>query len=496
MRLSELLQFNDIVIQCHDNPDADALASGTALHWYFTKMGKNVRFIYRGNNKMQKSNLVIMLSELSLPVSYEPGFEEEPELLITVDCQYGQRNVTETRAKNIAIIDHHQLTVTLPEYATIRSNIGSCAPVVWDMIRAEGLDVTEDKNLSTALYYGLYSDTNRLSEVSHPLDRDMIESLASSVQRSLITRMSNANISLSELKITGKAILEFEFFEEHNYLILRAEPCDPNILGVISDFSLETDKVDVCLAYFVSPYEVKFSVRSCTKEVHANELAAFLADGLGGGGGHILKAGGSLRPEKLDKDPSALLKERMKQYFDMFTILYTKDTVLDTANMPLYEKLPQEVGTVRLADMFPPKTQVEIRTLEGDVVVSVEEDSYLMIGIEGEVYPIDEEKLLARYKSLGRPYSKTFEYSPSIKDLSTGQKTDVMSHAQAMISHGGGLIYAQPLDHCVKIFTQWDEEKYYLGNVGDYIAVSAEDEHDIYIIKKSLFPLLYKQADS
>ncbi len=496
MRLSELLQFNDIVIQCHDNPDADALASGTALHWYFKKMGKNARFIYRGNNKMQKSNLVIMLSELSLPVSYEPGFEEEPELLITVDCQYGQRNVTETRAKNIAIIDHHQLTVTLPEYATIRSNIGSCATVVWDMIRAEGLDVTEDKNLSTALYYGLYSDTNRLSEVSHPLDRDMIESLASSVQRSLITRMSNANISLSELKITGKAILEFEFFEDHNYLILRAEPCDPNILGVISDFSLETDKVDVCLAYFVSPYEVKFSVRSCTKEVHANELAAFLADGLGGGGGHILKAGGSLRPEKLDKDPSVLLKERMKQYFDMFTILYTKDTVLDTANMPLYEKLPQEVGTVRLADMFPPKTQVEIRTLEGDVVVSVEEDSYLMIGIEGEVYPINEEKLLARYKSLGRPYSKTFEYSPSIKDLSTGKKTDVMSHAQAMISHGGGLIYAQPLDHCVKIFTQWDEEKYYLGNVGDYIAVRAEDEHDIYIIKKSLFPLLYKQADS
>ena len=179
----------------------------------------------------------------------------------------------------------------------------------------------------------------------------------------------------------------------------------------------------------------------------------------------------------------------------MFTILYTKDTVLDTSDMPLYEKRPQEVGAVHLADIFPPKTQVEIRTLEGDVVVSVEEDSYLMIGIEGEVYPVNEEKLLARYKSLNRPYSKTFEYSPSIKNLTTGQKSDVMSHAQAMISHGGGLIYAKPLDHCVKLFTQWDEEKYYLGNVGDYIAVREEDEHDIYIIKKSLFPLLYRKAD-
>ena len=40
MRLSELLDYNDIVIQCHDNPDADALASGYALFWYFKKMNK------------------------------------------------------------------------------------------------------------------------------------------------------------------------------------------------------------------------------------------------------------------------------------------------------------------------------------------------------------------------------------------------------------------------------------------------------------------------
>ena len=65
MRLSELLSFNDIVIQCHDNPDADALASGTALVWYFAQKGKKARFIYRGNNQLQKSNLIIMLSELS-----------------------------------------------------------------------------------------------------------------------------------------------------------------------------------------------------------------------------------------------------------------------------------------------------------------------------------------------------------------------------------------------------------------------------------------------
>ena len=64
MRLSDLLTFDDIVIQCHDNPDADALASGFALYYYFAKNGKEPKFIYRGINEIKKSNLLIMVEEL------------------------------------------------------------------------------------------------------------------------------------------------------------------------------------------------------------------------------------------------------------------------------------------------------------------------------------------------------------------------------------------------------------------------------------------------
>ena len=43
MKLSELLMFNPIIVQCHDNPDADAIASGYALYSYFKEKGKDVR---------------------------------------------------------------------------------------------------------------------------------------------------------------------------------------------------------------------------------------------------------------------------------------------------------------------------------------------------------------------------------------------------------------------------------------------------------------------
>lgn len=499
MRLKELLDFNDVVIQCHDNPDSDALASGYALWWYFRKMGKDVRFIYRGINQIRKSNLVIMLEELKVPVTYEPLFSDKPQLLVMVDCQYGQRNVTETDAGNIAVIDHHQTTTSLPHLSEVRSRIGSCSTIVWDMIRAEGLELKGEPLISTALYYGLYTDTNRLSEISHPLDRDMLDDLT--ILGSIITKMNNSNISLSELRITGKAILGYDYYEDDHYLILQAEPCDPNILGVISDFSLETDAVDVCVAFYAKSEEIKFSVRSCIKEVHADELAQYLAQGYGGGGGHINKAGGTIRTELLPETGDGLpqtanrvFRERLAAYFDRYEIIYAEKTVLGMEDMKRYDKLPQELGTVKLTEVFPTGTTVWIRTLEGDISVRIRDDMYLMIGIEGEIYPIEEEKLRKSYEMLNRPDRRQFDYMPGIKNAQTDERKEVMAYAQAIRSMGTVSIYARPLKGYVKLFTKWDKERYYSGEPGDYLAFRVDDEHDIYVIRGELFDKLYRES--
>ena len=64
-----------------------------------------------------------------------------------------------------------------------------------------------------------------------------------------------------------------------------------------------------------------------------------------------------------------------------------------------------------------------------------------------------------------------------------------------MISTGNVRIYSKPLNEYVKLFTAWDEEKYYSGKPGDYIAVREDDPHDIYIISGQLFHQLYQEAD-
>ncbi|MCR5311833.1 MAG: phosphatase, partial [Lachnospiraceae bacterium] len=80
--LSDLKQYKNIVIQCHDNPDADALASGFALKWYLKKQGIDARFIYGGKFPIQKANLLLMKENLNIPVEYATHIDK-PELLVT-----------------------------------------------------------------------------------------------------------------------------------------------------------------------------------------------------------------------------------------------------------------------------------------------------------------------------------------------------------------------------------------------------------------------------
>ena len=128
MKLCDLERFNRIVVQIHNDPDADAVGSGYAIYSYFKEKGKSVRLVYGGRNPINKSNMKMLISELNIPVEYVKELEP-PELLITVDCQYGQGNVEPFEAENIAMIDHHSTGRLTDDMCEIRSNLVSCATV-------------------------------------------------------------------------------------------------------------------------------------------------------------------------------------------------------------------------------------------------------------------------------------------------------------------------------------------------------------------------------
>ena len=67
-----------------------------------------------------------------------------------------------------------------------------------------------------------------------------------------------------------------------------------------------------------------------------------------------------------------------------------------------------------------------------------------------------------------------------------------MPFAKTVRTIGSSIVFAKPLEQPVKLFTAWTEDKYYSGQIGDYLTVRADDEHDIYIVKGELFDRFYK----
>lgn len=499
LRLSDLTRFGEVVIQCHDNPDADALASGFALRRYLERNGVAARFVYGGENLISKSNLVLMNENLGINCEHVDTLNM-PELLVTVDCQYGESNVTRFAAANVAVIDHHRVSAELPPMSEVRSNYGSCSTVLYEMLRAEGFDINEDKNVATALYYGLMTDTGDFTEISHPSDRDLRDIAA--FNKALITLFRNSNLSIDELRIAGDALKNTILDEERFYGIVEAGPCDSNILGIISDMFLEVDGVRSCIVYNILPSGIKFSVRSCVKEVKACELAAFLAENLGGGGGHLVKAGGFLKKDLIVKagvcyakeDISRFISARMNEYFDTSEILYAGEYKADLSEFDFFRKKAVQVGFVRAADFAEPGREVAIRTLEGDVDVTVTEDLYIILSINGEIYPIRRSKFESFYRVTDEPYVYPGEYSPNIIDSVTGERLPLLPFAGSCVATGGEGIYAKKITGRVKVFTAWDPDNYYLGRQGDFLAVRADDLSDVYVIEGGVFAKTYERS--
>ena len=213
MILEDLLRYENIVIQCHDDPDADAVASGYALLKYLRSRGKSPRLVYGGGRSVTKTNLLLMIEKLSIPLEHVRRTDCDAELLITVDCRAGQRNVSALPHQTLAVIDHHELDrgEVLPELREVRTDCSACVTVIWAMLKKAGFPIEEDRLLSTALYYGLYMDTQKFKGTER-LDREMLDALR--FDWDIVLLLQSAALELDDFRTAGSAFMNLRYRSE------------------------------------------------------------------------------------------------------------------------------------------------------------------------------------------------------------------------------------------------------------------------------------------
>jgi phosphoglycolate phosphatase len=485
-----------MVIQCHDVPDADAIASGFALMKFIESRGGSARLIYSGKHRVSKPNLRLMVDLLKIPLEHVEELPL-PGLLITVDSQYGARNVTRFAARKVAVFDHHYPEIPETPDTVIRPALGSCSTLIWDLMRQEGFDFLADGNVYTALFYGLFTDTHHLAEMRHPLDRDLAEFMPGN--ETVMRKLKHSELTVDELGVVSQALSSSRLVGDIG--LLRAEPCDPNILGFSSDIARQVDQFACCIVYCHLAAGLKLSIRSTVCEVMAHELAAFLTRETGSGGGNGEKAGAYINFASIEKmapglSPDDYLMKRIQQYQDNFDLVYHDRHTIDFASAQRFRKLRLRQGFAHTTDMFSAGAHLCVRTLEGDIDMIASNDIYIMIGVASEVYPIQRKKFEQGYERVRDDYLSDAEYPPSVIEKMTGDKKSLLPFTYTCIPWEEKFIRAIKLTRDTKVFSHWGKGQYFLGRAGDYLAASESDFSDVYIINGKIFTETYAPAET
>ncbi|MDR0664357.1 MAG: DHH family phosphoesterase [Helicobacteraceae bacterium] len=488
MTLKAIAAYDEVVIQCHDAPDPDTIACGFALWRFLTDKGVKVRLIYAGA-QMTKPNVVLMVKALDIPLEHVSDLPRA-KLLITVDCQYGAGNVTRFECDRFAVFDHHKREIPDSDDLVIFPRLGSCSTLIWNLLRKEGFNFADNATIATALVYGLITDTFEGAESLHPLDRDLAEFKGADM--ALIKKLKNSALTMDDLKTVALALSSSQLVGSIG--ALQSDACDPNLLGFACDIAKQVERFDCCVVYAPQNAGIKLSIRSSVRETMANELAAYITEDVGNGGGNSEKAGGYISLKALaGVSPMRFITDKIREYQSSYQLIYSNQRSIDFASMPSYRKLPIAIGFAPTTDIFNEGEPICIRTLEGDVDTYSSKDIYLMIGTEGEIYPILKSRFEASYAVLPDPYSLATEYEPTIINKSTGEKKLVVSSAKCCVARVNKIIRAAPLSKNAKLFTVWDTEKYFCGKVGDYIAAPIDDFNDPYIVKRDIFHKTYER---
>ncbi|ADT87455.1 phosphoesterase RecJ domain protein [Vibrio furnissii NCTC 11218] len=289
--LASLKQCERIIVQAHDFPDHDALGSAFALAYLLRKLGFKPFITYHGF--IDRISLRNLIEWLHIPIvkPHQLGLTPDDKIIVVDGC-IGEKNVTDFPGLEVGVIDHHQ--VSAPDfvwYADIRPDYGSTATMMVEYYNQCDVDIPA--KIATALLVGLTFDTANFTRAVGPADIHALLQLQSKADMAMVNRICRNQIEFHELKLFDTLLASMKREKNCAFAVLP-EGCSKNMLGVLGDFLLGVDEIDMVVLSARSKEKTFLSLRSeCQHNNVARIVRKALNDsGIGFGGGHPHMAGG------------------------------------------------------------------------------------------------------------------------------------------------------------------------------------------------------------
>jgi phosphoesterase RecJ-like protein len=279
----ELQGADRLVVATHLNPDGDAIGSARAMELTLRALGKDV---------------VVYVPDAVVPSEYEfvrptslttelPADLEE-RTLVCVDCGNESRLKSDellARARRVINIDHHGDNTHFGDLNHVRATAACAAQLVHEL--ADHLGVEIDRDIATAVYVGLVTDTGRFQysnttpesfELAARLMREGVD------VHDVFSRIFE-NVTYERTKLLGRALQNALRSRDGLIMATHLSQADFEELGATEDDAE--------------------GIVDALRSVSGTFVAVFLRD-LPAGGEHLRK--GSLRTTREDIDVSKVAR--------------------------------------------------------------------------------------------------------------------------------------------------------------------------------------------
>ena len=302
--IERLKGFPRVVIQAHDFPDHDAVASAYALAYLLKQHGIETIQVYNG--VIDRVSIHRMIEILAIPIVHadEAGLRAE-DILIVVDGCVGEKNVTDLTGEEIAVIDHHEVTPAAGLwYQDIRPDYGATATIIFEYYQQLGISMPAA--VATALQVGLNIDTANLTRGFCEADVEAFAFFHRIADQDLVNNICRNSLESSELPYYQHLLSELRI-DRGVATALMPTDCPKNLLGILGDFLIAVDSIDVSILACGRPETIQLSLRSERQEVNVARLAqqVLVDTEIGFGGGHAHMAGGMVDLAKLQHPDNA-----------------------------------------------------------------------------------------------------------------------------------------------------------------------------------------------
>ncbi|MFQ5745932.1 MAG: bifunctional oligoribonuclease/PAP phosphatase NrnA [Gemmatimonadota bacterium] len=291
-----------VIVLTHDNPDPDAIASAAGLAFLIEALA-DVPVSPAFGGIVGRAENRALLEELDAGFERPDSVDAAPGTLIAlVDTQprAGNNALPEGRIASV-VVDHHppRTELSATGFADVRPEIGACATIIVEYLRAAGLE--PDRRLATSLFYGIQSETLDLGREVSEADIEASVYLYPRTDPAAISRIRHARVPPDFFRSIHDG-LERAWRSDGVICIPAGRLPYPDMVAQLADLFMRVKGVDWVIASGRFHDDLLFSLRTYDVSAHAGELVQKVLAGRGPAGGHGTMAGARVDVRHLGDD--------------------------------------------------------------------------------------------------------------------------------------------------------------------------------------------------